>query len=75
MNNEKWWFGFCQTLPKPPGQAIACGPFDSHDVAQKERERAKAWDCEVSMVYSAFSKAKAEEQARHYLRRYCAKSA
>ena len=67
MNNEKWWFGFRQTSPKPPGQAIACGPYESYDKAKAERENSKAWDCEVSISYSASSKEEAEEKANQYL--------
>jgi hypothetical protein len=67
MDNEKWWFGFRQTSPKPPGQAIACGPFGSYDEAKGERERSKAWDCEVSIPYSATSKEEADEKAKQFL--------
>ena len=60
----EWYFGFRQTSPKPPAQWIACGPYDSYEKAAKERHRAKAWDCEVSVPYSATSKEEAEEIAR-----------
>lgn len=67
MTDEKWWFGFRQTSPKPPGQAIACGPYESYDKAKAERESSKTWDCEVSIPYSAISKEEAEEKAKQYL--------
>ena len=67
MRDEKWWFGFRQTSPKPPGQAIACGPYESYEKAKAERESSKAWDCEVSIPYSASSKKEAEEKAKQYL--------
>ncbi len=67
MSNEKWWFGFRQTTPKPPGQAVACGPFDSYEIAKSERERSKAWDCEVSVPYASISKEEAEKKAKQIM--------
>ena len=67
MSNEKWWFGFRQTTPKPPGQSIANGPFDSYEQAKSERERSKALDCEVSIPFAATSKGEAEEKAKQFL--------
>lgn len=67
MSNAKWWFGFRQTIPKPPGQAIACGPYESYDKAKAERKRTKASDCEVSIPFTASSKDEAEEKAKKYL--------
>jgi hypothetical protein len=58
----KWFFGFRQTSPSPPGRWIAEGPFDSYDRAKLEREGAKAWDAEVSTPFAA--KTKAEAQAK-----------
>ena len=65
MAGDKWWFGFRQTTPKPPGQAIACGPYESYEKAKDERERSKAWDCEVP--YSASSQEEAEGKAKQVL--------
>jgi len=67
MAGDKWWFGFRQTTPKPPGQAIACGPYESYEKAKDERERSKAWDCEVSVPYSASSQEEAEGKAKQVL--------
>lgn len=67
MNNEKWWFGFCQTLPEPPSIAIAVGLFAWYKEAKAERDRTEAWDCAVSIPYSASSKEEAEEKAKQYL--------
>jgi len=67
MSDEKWWFGFRQTIPKPPGQAIAYGPYESYDKAKTERKRSKARDCEVSIPFAASSKDEAEEKAKKYL--------
>ena len=67
MAGDKWWFGFRQTTPKPPGQAIARGPYESYEKAKDERERSKAWDCEVSVPYSASSQEEAEGKAKQVL--------
>lgn len=67
MSEGKWWFGFRQTSPKPLGQAIACGPYESYKKAKVERQNSKAWDCEVSIPYSASSKEEAEEKAKQFL--------
>jgi hypothetical protein len=66
-SNTKYWYGFRQLIPKPPGQAIACGPFDTYASAEKDRARSEAWDCTLSHVYSAASKDEAEELARKYI--------
>jgi hypothetical protein len=59
-----WYFAFRQTSPKPPGQWIACGPYNSYEKASEERSQSKAWDCEVSVPYAAASKEEAEEIAK-----------
>lgn len=66
-DTEQWWFGFRQTHPRPPGRAIACGPYPTLAKAKVEREHAKAWDCEVSIYYSAATKEEAEQKARQFL--------
>ncbi len=38
MSDVKYWFGFKQTFPKPPGQAIPCGPYDTYEIAKRERK-------------------------------------
>lgn len=58
---EKYFFKFRQTSPKPPGQWVVCGPFENYQTAKSERENSKAWDCEVSNVFTAASKEAAEE--------------
>jgi len=67
MSAEKYWFGFRQTTPRPPGQAIACGPYDSYEQAKLERERSKAWDCEVSIPFAAANQQEADDTAKRYL--------
>ena len=67
MPEKKFWFGFRQTSPKPPGQAIVCGPYSSYEEAKNEREKSKTWDCEVSIPFSADSKEEAEGNARKFL--------
>jgi hypothetical protein len=59
----RWYFAFRQTVPRPPGKWIACGPYDSYQQALDERRRTKQWDCEVSIPYSAASKKDADEIA------------
>ena len=63
---NKYWFGFRQTYPKPPGKAIACGPYDSYEEAKKERNQSKAWDCNVSVPFIADTKKEAEEKAERF---------
>jgi hypothetical protein len=55
----KYWFGFRQTYPTPPGSVVVCGPYDSYEEAKIEREKAKAWDCSVSIPFTANSKEEA----------------
>lgn len=68
MAETDWWFGFRQTLPRPPGQAIAVGPFGSYEDAERESTRSRAWDCDVSAPYAARSKDEAEARAKVILR-------
>jgi hypothetical protein len=65
--STKYWFGFRQTSPRPPGQAIACGPYETRDRAMAERQRAKAWDCEVSIPFLAETQEEAEVKAKQHL--------
>jgi hypothetical protein len=67
MSDKKYWFGFKQTIPKPPGQAIPCGPYETYEIAKIEREKAKAWDCEVSIPFLAESKDEAAELAKKHM--------
>ena len=67
MSDEKWWFGYLKTTLKLPRKAIACGPYESFDKAKVERESSKAWNCEVSNLFSASYKDEAEEKAKQYL--------
>ncbi|MFH1372441.1 MAG: hypothetical protein ABII79_01410 [bacterium] len=67
MSDVKYWFGFRQTSPKPPGQAIACGPYSTQEEARIEREKAKAWDCEVSIPYMASTQKEAKEKAKEFM--------
>ena len=59
MNDDKWWFGFRQTSPPPPAQGIPVGPFETYEQALEERQRSKAWDCDVSTPFVAKTKEEA----------------
>ena len=68
MNDKKfWYYGFRQTIPAPPGTAIACGPFESYEKARFNCENSKAWDCELSIPFSAADPEEAAQLARRYL--------
>jgi len=59
---KKYWFGFRQVIPKPPGKWILCGPY-SYEEAIKEREKEnKAWDAEVTEVFFANDEKEAQER-------------
>lgn len=60
---NNWWFGFRQILPKPPGRAIAEGPYGSYEDALREGEQAKAWDCTVSVPFIAATEEEAAQKA------------
>ena len=60
---EKYWFGFRTIFPKPAGSGIACGPYDTYEEAKLERSKAKEWDCEVSIPYTAETKEEASQKA------------
>jgi hypothetical protein len=63
IEKPQYWFGFRQILPKPPGVAVPCGPFNSCSTAEKERERMKAWDAAVSIPFTAETRAEAIARA------------
>lgn len=63
MEKQKYWFGFRQTLPPPPGNVVPCGPFDTREIAIAKREDAEAWDCQLSAPFPAASKEEAREMA------------
>lgn len=58
----KYYFGFRQTIPAPPGQWIVCGPYDTHDQAMSARQNSKAWDCHVTAPFVASSVEEAENK-------------
>ena len=53
MDSSKYYFGFRQTIPRPPGQWVLCGPYNSSEEAKLEREKAKAPDCQVTVPFIA----------------------
>lgn len=55
-----YWFKFRQTIPRPPGGWVVCGPYRSMDEAKAARNQAKAYDSEVSIPFFAATKAEAE---------------
>ncbi|MBA4417770.1 MAG: hypothetical protein C0392_07655 [Syntrophus sp. (in: bacteria)] len=63
MPETIYWFGFRQTVPRPPAKAVPCGPYDSREKANRERESSKAWDCNVSTVFIAETREEAEKKA------------
>jgi hypothetical protein len=63
MNEKKWWFGFRQIIPSPPGRGVGWGPYDSYEKALFARERAMTSDCQVSVPFQADSQAEADEKA------------
>lgn len=58
-----WYFGFRQIVPRPPGSAVACGPYESESIATKERDAAKAFDAAVSIPFTAGSEEEARDKA------------
>jgi hypothetical protein len=60
----KWFFCFRQVIPRPSGQWIACGPYESDDEAAKAREKSKTRDAEVGNVFAASSKEEAERRCK-----------
>jgi hypothetical protein len=66
MSEGKYWFGFRQIIPQPPGKAVPCGPYNSRQEADIERRRSKAWDCNISDVFIAESKEEAEKKAEEW---------
>jgi hypothetical protein len=64
MGASNWWFAFRQSMPLPPRMGIAIGPFESHREAVEQRQRSKAWDCDVSEPFQAGSKQEAELRAQ-----------
>lgn len=60
MVGSSYFYKFRQTSPKPPGAWVLCGPFESYEAAKADRQNSKQWDCELTSVFSASSKADAE---------------
>ncbi len=58
--SKKFYFGFKQTKPAPPGVWVLCGPFDTYDEAMSDRQNSLAWDCELSIPFYATSRGIAE---------------
>ena len=63
MSEKKWWFGFRQIIPSPPGREVGWGPYDTYEKALYARGRAKAVDCQVSVPFQAESQTEADDQA------------
>lgn len=53
MSGTKYWFGCRQINPEPPGKAITCGPYNSREEAIRERDRARAWNFRITVVFVA----------------------
>ena len=62
-HSKKHWFGFRQISPKPPGSAVPCGPYSNLAEANAERQKMKAWDASLSVVFTAESKIEAQKIA------------
>ncbi|GAB6075124.1 hypothetical protein [Desulfurobacterium crinifex] len=63
---RKYWFGFRQTHPPPPGEWVPCGPYSSYEEAMRERNKAKAWDSQVTAVFTASNKEEAKEKLKFF---------
>jgi len=59
--SEKHFFKFRQTSEGQIGQWVVCGPFENYDAAKADRTNSKAWDCELSPIFTASSKEDAEK--------------
>lgn len=59
-----WWFGFRQIEPKPPGQGVGCGPYDSYEIALSAHSReVRNWDAAVSEPFEASTQEEADQLA------------
>lgn len=64
---EKYWFGFRQIIPQPPGKWVICGPYSSYEKAMKEREQEnKAQDAEVTEVFIANDEKEAKKRLKYF---------
>jgi hypothetical protein len=57
---SKYYYGFRQTIPRPAGQWVLCGPFDTYDGVKADRAKSKQWDCELSPWFAADSDEEAQ---------------
>ena len=62
----KYWFGCRQISPEPPDEAIACGPYDTKEEALRERDRARKWNCRVTIVFTAETEEEAGKKAEEW---------
>jgi len=62
MAEQKYYFGFRQIKPSPPGRWVACGPHDTFEAAMADRASMKAWDSEVDVPMLYASKEEAEKR-------------
>jgi len=58
----KYYFGFRQTSPAPPGQWVICGPYETRDEAISARQNSRAWDCQITVPFVASSEEEAENR-------------
>lgn len=56
----RYYYGFRQTTPKPPGQWVLCGGKSNYDEAKAEYNNSKAWDCELSPLIGYQSREEAQ---------------
>jgi hypothetical protein len=66
MSKAKYWFGCRQISPEPPGKAIACGPYDTKEEAIRERDRARAWNFRITVVFVADTEEEAGKKAEEW---------
>ncbi len=53
MEESSYFVGFRQVRPSPPGAWVIMGPYRTNEEAKREREKAKAWDAEVTVPFAA----------------------
>ena len=67
MDDAKFYFCFRQSFPQPPGAWVLQGPYDTYDQAKDARQRAKAWDADVGIPFSASCKTEAQEKCDNWI--------
>jgi hypothetical protein len=56
----KWFFCYRLTSGARPGRWVVQGPYATYERAKDARQKAKAWDAEVSVPFPASTKEEAQ---------------